>query len=468
MSTSLTDFSRTLISAPIQADIQPRYFTPMSVGLICLLVYINTLLAFREVGLTAQLLVFVVLVSLWFSLVGFRIRSAVFAAVVLQPATLLHGVGYLMLPGMALALGDLFVLIVIFLYLVQPQPLRLCRFTMLLWVLLGVCLLSVMFAVNPIAHTGQLIRLGLLLIFIQIIMGSPDDTLKRPVFYALLVWPFVALAQIAGQEYLWRFITFGEGRALNLAETGEVLLGSHLVVYHLFFLVPLLVYLRLPRSTLIIVIAYLTTLTVFSNSRSLVIGVGLGLILYMLFVRTTKNLSLVKVGIITSIFGGLVIGVATLGFFNFGVDEGSKATSSYIRIAKIEAAFNTYRDNPLLGIGFGAVGAIDSKRQEEWLHDLNVDFMAEIINVKASAETAPLQILAETGTLGGIVSLLILALGFRRILEFYRDSRIPLSSKFTLLVITVMFFVNFLGSNSFTSIPFFMAMPFVLGKIRWG
>jgi O-antigen ligase len=467
MAAGLAVSNRAVVTAQI-ADVRPKYFSPFSVGLLCLLVYVNTVLGFREVGLAAQVVVFVALVSLWFAFVGFRIRSAVFAAVALVPGTQVEGVGYFMLPGMALTLSDLFTVIVILLFLVRPQRLQRTRFTTLLWVLLGVCFLSVTFAANPIAHTGQLIRLGLSISFFAIILGSPDDTLKRPVFYALLVWPFVVLVNIAGLEYLWQFLTFGEGQALNLAKTGEVLLGSHLVVMCLFFLVPLAAYLNAPRFVWCMLLLYLLILSVFSNSRSLVIGLGLGMFLYIFFASSAKKRSLVQIVAVIALAGGLVFGVATLGFFNFGADVGSKSVSSFVRIAKIEAAFLTYLNNPVLGIGYGAAAVVDGNHQKDLSKDSNPDFLMELINVKAGAETTPPQILAETGTLGGVVSLLILALGFQRMVQLLRDRALPFSVKLNLLALVIMFFIGFLGGNSYAMVPFFMAMPFVFGNTRWG
>lgn len=454
-------------TAPIQANVRPRYFTPVSIGLLCLLVYANTALAFREVGLNAQLVVFGVLVSLWFAFVGFRIRSAVFAAVALAPATLIEGVGYFMLPGMALTLSDLFTLIAILMFLARPQPLQRNRFTTLLWGLFVVSFLSILLAANPTAHAGQFVRLGLSITFLTIILASPGDTLKQPFFFALLAWPFVVLAYITGLDYLWRFLTFGEGRVLNLAETGEVLLGSHLIILNLVFLVPLLVFLRTPRWLLVGLLPYLLVLIVFSYSRSLVIGLAAALLLSKLFMRSDKKSTLVKWIIPTTLAGGLVLGVASLGFFNFGADEGSKASSSYIRIAKIAAASQTYLDNPVMGIGYGAAVVVDGKRQEVWLSDPNADFLLEIVNVQASAESTPPQILAETGTFGGLMSLLILVMGFRHLVQILRSSAAPPYAKLALLALVVMFVAGFLGGNSYASVPFFMAMPFVFGAIRW-
>lgn len=448
--------------------ILPKYFSPLSVALLCLLVYTNTVLSYNEISLTAQLVVFTALALLWFSLVGFRLRSAVFASIVLIPASLIEGVGVFMLPGMALTPNEIFSIIAILMFFARPQPLQYSRFITLLWTLFIVCLLSIVLADNPISHIGQLLRLGLSITVLTVVVASPGDVQKTPFFYAPLAWPFVVFAHLAGLEYLWRFLTFGEGRALNMAETGEVLLGSHMVVGYIFFFLPLLVYLRAPRLISFMLLSYFLILSIFSYSRSLVIGLALGLLFYILILRVAKKRSFVQMVTFTAIVGGLVFGVVTMGFFSFGTNEGLKTSSSYLRIAKIAAAYQTYLDNPMFGIGYGAAAAIDGRRQAEWIQDPDVDFLSEFIIVKASAETTPLQILAETGTVGGVVSLFILALGFQRMMQLLRMEACPLSAKLTLLALAVLFVTGFVGGNSYAAIPFFMAIPFVFSNIRWG
>lgn len=207
----------------------------LSVGVLSLLVYVNTAVVAAEAPVVYQLLLACMITIVWFSLVRMRLASAIFASVALMPATL-FGVGFFMLPGMALTLSDLFTLIAICLYLLRPQTLYRDRFIILLWLLVLVCVLSDVAAANPIAHVGSIMRLILSVALLTIVLGSAGDSLRRHVTMAFLAWPFVMLTYLAAQEgYLWKFLSFSDGESLRVLETGNLLLGSHLIVSYLLF-----------------------------------------------------------------------------------------------------------------------------------------------------------------------------------------------------------------------------------------
>ena len=228
----------------------PSYFRIRSIMLLALLVYVNTSISFNEMGSTAQLMAGIPLIFWWFVVVGIRIDAAIFAAVALTPSTLLLGFGYFKLPSIALTLSDIFTLVAMCIFLVSPQRLQRKKFNKLIWLLLATCTVSIFFAANPIAHFGQLIRLGFSVGLISIVLSSRTDNNNKGVFFGMMLWPIIVMAHLAGVEGLWRFISFDNMAALNSADTGEVLLGSHMVVQNLFFLIPLLLFLKLKKVSI--------------------------------------------------------------------------------------------------------------------------------------------------------------------------------------------------------------------------
>jgi len=432
--------------------------------LLALLVYVNTSISFNEMGSTAQLMAGIPLIFWWFVVVGIRIDAAIFAAVALTPSTLLLGFGYFKLPSIALTLSDIFTLVAMCIFLVSPQRLQRKKFNKLIWLLLATCTVSIFFAANPIAHFGQLIRLGFSVGLISIVLSSRTDNNNKGVFFGMMLWPIIVMAHLAGVEGLWRFISFDNMAALNSADTGEVLLGSHMVVQNLFFLIPLLLFLKLKKVSIIIILLWLTVLIVFSNSRSLVIGVGATLTAYFLFGNTDKK-NLGKLLLLAFLTAGLIIGVGSKNFFNFSTEDGAKVESTFIRASKMLRVWDTFTSNPVLGIGYGASGAIDIKKVSAAISEIDIDFLDVIIDVKASAEFTPLQILAETGLAGGAICLLLLIYSARHSLALLKNPNRPYVLKITLLCVNVLFITSFLGSNGFAGLVFWLAMPLILDGI---
>ncbi|MBF0420164.1 MAG: O-antigen ligase family protein [Magnetococcales bacterium] len=465
MATTINIQTVPLSESVMKLGVKPCYFSIPSAALLVLLVYANTSIAFNEFGLQNQLIVVVPLVVAWFGLVGSRLQAAIFASVALGPATLLFGVGFLELPGMALTLRDLFTVIVLGMFLVRPHPLYRNKYTTLIWLLLALCIASVLLTENPGGHFGQLLRLGLSIGLISIVCASRSDTLKESVFYGMLLWPFVAFAHLAGIENFWRFISFNEGAALNPDDSGDVLLGSHAAIVYVLFLLPFFLLRKMPKFFILVAMFWIGVLVVFSFSRSLTIGIGTAMILYFLLITPSKG-NKVNLALSVVLGGGLLLGVVSMGFFNFNTDEGSKAYSSYVRIAKILAAWNTFMENPVLGIGYGAAG-IDFKRAETTISGTDPNFLDVVTDVKASAEFTPSQILAETGLVGGLASLFLVLFSFKCTILQLRNPEKPLLLKIALLCTIVAFITNFVGSNAFDSLVFWLAVPFILDGIEW-
>ena len=443
--------------------VRPRYFSIASTMLLALLVYANTSIAFNKMGLNAQLMVDVPLIGLWFVLAGIRLHSAVFAAVALAPATI-WGVGFFELPGMALTLADVFTVIAVGLCLATPQRLQHIKYNKLIWLLFAVCTASVVVSQTPVANLGQLIRLGLSVGLISVILSSRTGNLNKAVFYGMILWPIITMATLPGIGGLWRFISFDNMAALNAAETGDVLLGSALVVKNLFFLLPLLLLVRINKVVFVTIMLWLTVLLVFSRSRSLVIGVGAASLAYCLFTNTGKP-KISKFLLLVFLGAGLGYGVSSQDFFNFSLTEGSKAASSSVRSAKMWRAWDTFTSNPVLGIGYGAAGVIDTKRVSTATSGADVHFFDVITDVKASAEFAPLQILAETGLAGGVVSVLMLIYSALRSVTLLKNPKKPIVLKLTLLCAIAVFIAALIGTNSFGEFVFWLAMPLILDGI---
>ena len=151
---------------------------------------------------------------------------------------LVEGAGYIFFPGMALTPSDLLGVVGLFIWLRDRHPLRLKPFTRLAWVLLGVCLVSVLLTLN-LDYKGQVARLVLQVLLVTAIFSAPGTASTKAFVDGICAWPVVALACLWGAGKAMRFFTFGSGNALAPQETGEVLYGSHQVVMYFLPLISL-------------------------------------------------------------------------------------------------------------------------------------------------------------------------------------------------------------------------------------
>ena len=177
------------------------------------------------------------------------------------------------------------------------------------------------------------------------------------------------------------------------------------------------------------------------------IALGVAALTY-LALNVTSRKKFMSVLIIVLLFVGIAVGVYRVGFFDWS-KVGSKQGSNEIRYEKIVKTWDTYLSSPVLGIGYGAVGALDSKRVADSL----------ATDVKASAEFTPLQILAETGTLGGVFSVWLLVFAGRRLLWALRSPGLPRYAQILLYTWIVVFISDFLGSNSYSSLIYMLMFP---------
>lgn len=447
--------------------LSPRYFSPLSVALLALLVFVNTQFSFKLFGLESQIMALLIISSIWLFQARIRLDSMVFGSVALMPATALWGVGYIALPGASISLSDIFTIATLCLFPLIPKPLQNSKFIIYTWLLLLACLISLILAENSIAHLGQFIRIFISASLVTIILSSRDECLKRPVLYGMLVWPIIAFSYIAGVEEFWRFISFGNGAVFNNNETGEVLLGSHVMVVYIIFSLPLALFLKISKIKLFILVTLLMAFSIFSYSRSLLIGVGAAILFYLIYMGRGGT-GRFKICIALFLSAVLIFGVINLGYFSFSLSEGSKALSTSVRIAKMSAAWDTFKDNPFFGIGYGAVGVVDSRGVDFIPLGIdNPEYFNQSIGVKASAEFTPLQVLAETGLASGLIVLILIIASFKRVINILGDARSANFLKVALLCWIIFFITGFVGGNAYGTLIFMLAIPYMLEALKY-
>jgi O-antigen ligase len=161
----------------------------------------------------------------------------------------------------------------------------------------------------------------------------------------------------------------------------------------------------------------------------------------------------------------IVCGIGALSILNFDLVGGQKAQSSYVRLAKIEAAWHTFMENPFLGIGYGAAAIADDVSSFPSI--MNSENLDQFIDVKAGAEFTPSQILAETGLAGGLIALFLFWISFRRTTRLLKNPNKSEAIKICLLSVIVFYITGFVGGNLFNCIPFALAAPFIFDSIEF-
>lgn len=131
------------------------------------------------------------------------------------------------------------------------------------------------------------------------------------------------------------------------------------------------------------------------------------------------------------------------------------------------SSLKTWLDNPILGICYGASSAVESLRMQQVIGDGNFDLELYLEYSVGNLKTTLPEILVETGTMGAFIVFFILSAGGRFFFQALKSPSIPHYAKLALLALCVIFLTNFLGGNSFASLPFFMTLPLVFLKSRW-
>ena len=437
----------------------PKFFNAASFFLLGVLTSVNTVLAHSGINGFLQLSVICVSYCTWFFIFGRTFSALVFSSVALMPSTLLLGVGYIKLPGMAISMTDL--LISAFLFrtaLRTPHRFRFSLNAILLWCLLLVCAMTILSARSPTAHLGIFVRLCVMVSFLSIVLSDSRNRLQHSAVLGMMVWPFTAVAQLVGLGLFWRFISFENFAALNLWGAKLPLVGSHQVVVHLIFLIPLLLFFKFNRGIILITAMWLSVLIVAAQSRSLIVAAAVAFFAYYFSIKLRIEHIFRHIAL-WALVATIAVLILAMGFFSFSVFEGPKASSSQIRIIKAIKVWETFTDNPFLGVGYGAVGAIDIPNTASAVEATAPDYFTKITNIQASAEFTPLQILAETGLVGGVVVAIMMLIYVLNVKRMLQANTTAMSLKLVLLCSLVVFLTGMLGSNFYDSFAFWTSVP---------
>lgn len=93
-------------------------------------------------------------------------------------------------------------------------------------------------------------------------------------------------------------------------------------------------------------------------------------------------------------------------------------------------------------------------------------YLERAIDVKASSEFTPIQILAETGSFGGLISFILLFYTFKKFILSVIKVNNNLLHLYILLCWLILFITTFIGGNSFSTLPLYLSMPFILENIK--
>jgi len=436
--------------------ISKKYLSGTSIFILALLVFLNTFISYETTILhiessLPQFLIFFLFCFIWFGTIGLKFSNAVFAVAALGPTVLLDGYGYINTPFSSLSLIDLMILISIILSLIRKVEIVWSGYNKYAIILFGTCLISTIITFN-FAFFGTIFRLAINLFFIIIIFSSKNNETKAAFIDGLLITPIIALSYLSGINGLWRFISFDNGNALDVYNTGEVLYGSHQVVVYLLFLIPLFMYFGWNKFLLPLIILIIPYI-IFSMSRSLVLSVGLAFLIFIII--NIRKASILIFSILTLVV--IIIGVAKMGFFSFS-EDGAKAGSNLIRFAKMKSVWETYLNSPIIGVGYGTAMVLDSK-SSQGISGNDSNFLDIATDKKTSSEFTPLQILGETGTLGGLASIFLIIFSFKCFYRVLKSTIISKHVQFVLYAWVVIFITTFIGQNAFNSLIILLATP---------
>ena len=185
------------------------------------------------------------------------------------------------------------------------------------------------------------------------------------------------------------------------------------------------------------------------------------MLLYLWYVNLAGG-KITKLVVCLFLVISLSVGIAALGNVYF-----NKGESDYVRNTKIQRAWNTFTENPLLGIGYGAVGVIDTPLTKSAISTEDPNYLIEITDVQASAEFTTSQILAETGIAGLILSLFLIVVALKNTVLLLKNPQNPYYIKITMLCFVVYSVAIFVGGNAFSFLVFFVAIPIIFNRIEW-
>ena len=381
---------------------------------------------------------------------GLSLRTTAFAAIAMLP----NLNSFVPFPGFSLTWSESFMFLFCLVFAVKEAKLMKNKFAFFASGLFVICLFSLIGSPIGLLSLGLLVRFAVLLLFTLIIVSmTPERSLIKPVFYGILAIPFVACATYWGEGVL------SDMFSANILQFSRAVYSFQYPIWFS-FLIPFAFFFKMPKPLLIFLILLVGYLIAFSFSRSIIVGTIAAGILFIIFFRSNKPLTLIFAkAILIATFAVLIFVVTVaLQFFEFSnMDNGSNVT----RYEKMYVAVENIKRHPFFGSGFGASQdkALAEKRS-------GVEVFSELI----SPEFGPLTVTAEVGILGFIFLFGLICVSVKHSICCLQDKGLPVHNKLVVLITFGGFISSFLNSNSTASliIYIFLAIPIVINKkCKW-
>ena len=386
-----------------------------------------------------QILLFVIFSLAWFALMGFNPYSAIFCTIALEPAAQLYSYGMIFLEAASLTPSELMSVVTTGLLLATKRKKKNTLYFAVYCLLIIICGASALMKLDA-AYFGGVARLLLIFILVGNSLTEKSGLLATAFLHGMLMWPFVIFAHATGFGGTLNFFTFNYGAAFRPEVSGSVLVGGpNLVVFGL-FIVPFLLG-KNKKTAAILAGSFFIPYIVFSWSRSLLVSIFLFLVIFLLMTLDYKKLIFLLIA--TILTGACIINFS---FISFDTSKNvAKLDSNLIRESKMNAAWKTFKENMLIGVGYNTVYAFDT-RQQLSTANLFTDHITPFADVKSSAEFTPLQVLAEIGIVGGSIFLLFLG---SSIFYFFKilKKRLSDSDKSLAIFWFIWYFTFFLAGN---------------------
>jgi hypothetical protein len=405
---------------------------------IVLFGYINSTLVCNVINLVIFLFILFWSIDL--------IKEFVYFSLALYPVVSASGKGYIDLFFISLTPTEVFMLFYVVVSVIHDFKVKNSYLIKCLVIFWGIVTISVLLS------SDITIRLGVYFLFLLHLLYSVNlisnvknfvDEIKS----ALMSWPLVALILI---------LTSDAFKAFLLVDVSN----ARLTASYIPFLLPLLYFFRSRFSFLFwFFLAYLFFILITSNSRSIVIASSF-LFVFSYFFSGSINLSRVFYFLLIGFI--LLSGISSLRFMEFTLESESKSASNFVRITKIVNGWNTFKSNPVIGLGYGEsvvdFNRLSNSRFSNWMEE---GFYEAMSDVKASAEFGPVQILAELGVLGLSIILVMIFYLYFFYLRLSRINVFAKGEKYVLFAPLLGFMTDFIQSNILYSIVIWITIVFI-------
>jgi hypothetical protein len=330
-----------------------------------------------ELGLWSQGYYFIAvfLGALYFIVLGISTKTALFATVALLP-----GFHYLIpIFGFYLSSPEIFAVVFILLRLKSPIFIRKIPIIMLFCGLYFSCFLSLIGSSYILSSMGLLIRFGLVIGFCILCLSERRSNELSEIFLkGFMITPLSAVAFYWGDGALYDSVILG---VINLE---RAVYSSFYPIWFSFF-IPLAIYLKINRVSIVVVILLSILLITTSFSRSLIIGSAIVMILYLLFFRL-KGLGnkFLKIILLLGLFVCGYIVIIVLNLMTFSAEDGSfGAASSEVRYSLVKDAITLFLKKPIFGSGFGAESLITNENviSETSRPSVQVSFIQSLVEL---------------------------------------------------------------------------------------